>query len=164
LSLCAIRCKRFGAIKSLLNRRISMKNSSVKPAFHRNSERGGAGVKFLLVVLGLFFAAHAGFAYVPAAYQAEDYKQRMHELVTNAFAMPNSSGSNPEVVKQRLRSYANEYGVPTDALIKVDRMDNGALKAQVKFVKQIELLPFNLFRYNYEFDHTATPTGFLTKG
>lgn len=139
-----------------------MKNSPVRS--HRDSERGGAGVKFLIVVLVLFLLVHAGFAYIPAAYRAEDYKQRMNELVTNAFAMPNSPGSNPEVIKQRLRSYGNDYGVPIDALIKVDKLDNGGIKAHVRFVKEIELLPFNLYKYSYEFDHTATPNGFLTKG
>ncbi|MDQ4120205.1 MAG: hypothetical protein M3209_01900 [Acidobacteriota bacterium] len=140
-----------------------MKNSSIKTA-PANSERGSAGVKFLIVIVVLFLVGRAGFAYIPAAYQAEDYKQRMNELVTNAFAMPNSPGSNPEVIKQRLRSYGNDYGIPLDALIKVDKMDNGGLKVQVKFAKQIELLPFSLYNYTYEFDHTATPNGFLTKG
>jgi hypothetical protein len=139
-----------------------MKNSSAQPPA-RNSERGGAGVKFLLVVVVLFMVGHAGFSYVPAAYQAEDYKQRMNELVTNAFAMPNSSANNPESVKSRLRNYANDYGVPLDALIKVDKMNNGALKAQVKFSKEIELLPFGLYKYRYDFDYTAAPNGFLTK-
>lgn len=138
-----------------------MKNSSVQPV--RSREHGGAGVKFLLIVLVLFLIGHAGYVYIPAAYQAEDYKQRMNELVTNAFAMPNAPASNPETVKQRLRSYGNDYGIPSDALIKVDKMDNGGLKAQVKFSKEIELLPFHLYKYNYEFEHIATPNGFLTK-
>jgi hypothetical protein len=42
-------------------------------------------------------------------------------------------------------------------------MDNGGLKAQVKFSKDIDLLPLGLYKYHYEFDHTAAPNGFLTK-
>jgi hypothetical protein len=139
-----------------------MKNSPAQPV-QNSSEHGGAGVKFLLIVLVLFLIGHACFVYIPAAYQAEDYKQRMNELVTNAFAMPNSPLNNPEAVKQRLRSYANDYGVPATAVIKVDKMDSGALKAQVRFSKEIEILPFHLYKYNYEFEHVATPNGFLTK-
>jgi hypothetical protein len=139
-----------------------MKNSPTHP-IRRSSEHGGAGVKFLIVVLVLFLIGHAGYIYIPSAYQAEDYKQRMNELVTNAFAMPNSPLNSPEVVKQRLRNYGNDYGVPPTALIKVDKMDNGALRAQVKFSKEIDILPFHLYKYNYEFEHIATPNGFLTK-
>lgn len=139
-----------------------MKNSPLQPV-RQSSEHGGAGVKFLLIVIVLFLIGHAGYIYIPAAYQAEDYKQRMNELVTNAFAMPQAPTSNAEVLKQRLRIYGNDYGIPANALIKVDKMDNGALRAQVKFSKEMEILPFHLYKYNYEFEHTATPNGFLTK-
>lgn len=139
-----------------------MNNSPVKTT-RRSPEHGGAGVKFLIVVVALFIIGHAGFNYVPIAYQAQDYKQRMTEVVTNAFAMPNSAINSPEAVKQRLRRYGNDDGVPADALIKVDKMDNGAMRAQVKFARQIELLPFGLYKYNYEFDNTAIPNGYLTK-
>ena len=139
-----------------------MKNPSTHPV-RRSSEHGGAGVKFLIIVVVLFLIGHAGYVYIPSAYQSEDYKQRMNELVTNAFAMPNSAINSPEAVKQRLRSYGNDYGVPANALIKVDKMDSGALRAQVKFSKEIDILPFHLYKYNYEFNHTATPTGFLLK-
>ena len=138
-----------------------MKKSSPQPV--RSSEHGGAGVKFLIIVVVLFMIAHAGYAYVPAAYQSEDYRQRMNEVVTNAFAMPTATTNSPEMVKQRLRNYGNDYAVPTNALIKVDKMDNGGLKAQVKFSRDIDLLPLGLYKYNYEFDHTAAPNGFLTK-
>ncbi|HEX8396699.1 MAG TPA: hypothetical protein VF644_04700 [Pyrinomonadaceae bacterium] len=139
-----------------------MKNSPTQPA-RNSSEHGGAGVKFLIIVLVLFLIGHAGYIYIPSAYQSEDYKQRMNELVTNAFAMPNSPLNSPEVVKQRLRNYGNDYGVPANALIKVDKMDTGALRAQVKFSKEIDILPFHLYKYNYEFEHIAMPNGFLTK-
>jgi hypothetical protein len=138
-----------------------MKKSSPQPA--RSSEHGGAGVKFLIIVVVLFMIAHAGYAYVPTAYQCEDYRQRINEVVTNAFAMPLAATNSPEMVKQRLRNYGNEYAVPLNAFIKVDKMDNGGLKAQVKFSKDIDLLPLGLYKYHYEFDHTAAPNGFLTK-
>lgn len=140
-----------------------MENSPLKPVRSSNSEHGGAGVKFLLVVVVLFCLGHAGFVYVPVAYEAEDYKQRMNELVTNAFALPNSPTSSPEAIKQRLRNYGNDYGIPANAVILVDKAENGAPRAQVKYSREMELLPFGLYRYNYEFNHIAMPNGFLTK-
>jgi hypothetical protein len=138
-----------------------MKNSIKQPV--RSSEHGGAGTKFLIVVVVLFLLGHAGYTYIPTAYENENFKQRMHEIVVNAYAMPNAPVSSAEAVKQRLRNYGNDYGVPVNALIKVDKMENGALKAQVKFSKEVNLLPFGLYKYNYEFDHIATPNGYLTK-
>jgi hypothetical protein len=129
----------------------------------RSSERGGAGIKFLLVMVVLFLIGHAGYNYVPTAYQSEDYKQRMNETVVNAFAMPNAVTSSPEAVKLRLRTLGNQYDVPQNALIKVDKVENGAMKARVFYTRQIEMLPLGLYSYTYEFDHTATPNGFLTK-
>ena len=128
-----------------------------------NSEHGGAGVKFLIVLVVLICIGQAGYSYVPVAYQSEDYKQKMNEVVMNAYAVPNAATNSPELVKQRLRNYGNDYGVPANAFIKVDKIENGGLRAQVKFAKEVELLPFGLYKYNYEFDHTASPTGFLTK-
>ena len=91
-----------------------------------NSERGGAGVKFLIVIVILFCVAHAGYSYIPVAYQGEDYKQKMTEIVLNAYAMPNALTNSPEVVKQRLRNYANDNGIPTNAFIKVDKVETEA--------------------------------------
>ena len=138
-------------------------NNSLKKPVRRRSEHGGAGVKFLIILIVLFCIGHAGYGYIPVAYQSADYKQKMSEVVLNAYAMPNAATNSPEAVKQRLRNYGNDFGVPANAFIKVDKIDNGGLRAQVKYAKEIELLPFGLYKYNYEFDHTATPAGFLTK-
>ena len=140
-----------------------MKNLSKRSVRSSNSEHGGAGIKFLIAVVILFLAGHAGYTYIPVAYQSEDFKQRMNEIVMNAFAMPNVATNSPEAVKQRIRNYGNDYGVPANALIKVDKAENGAMRAQVRFTKEVELLPFGLYKYNYEFDHIAAPNGFLTK-
>jgi hypothetical protein len=129
----------------------------------RVQERGGAGVNFLIVLIVLVLAGHAGYSYIPTAYHYEDFKQRMNELVVNAFAMPNNASNTPENLKQRIRRYADEYSVPADALIKVEKPDNGAYKARVQFTREINLLPFGIYKYKYEFDHTATPNSFLTK-
>jgi hypothetical protein len=37
------------------------------------------------------------------------------------------------------------------------------VQARVYYSKPIAVLPLGLYTYNYEFDHTATPTGFMVK-
>jgi len=52
--------------------------------------------------------------------------------------------------------------VPADAFIEV-KIVNAVIQARVAYSRQAEILPLGLYTYNYEFDHTATPTGFLMK-
>lgn len=40
------------------------------------SERGGAGIKLLLALLGLILIANAGYNFVPVAYQGENFETR----------------------------------------------------------------------------------------
>src|SRR5215211_6777397 len=47
----------------------------------RASERGSAGIKFLLVFLVIVVAANAGINYVPIAYQGASFKQEMDTAV-----------------------------------------------------------------------------------
>ena len=127
----------------------------------RKNQRGGAGAKFLVVAVILFLIGHAAYNYVPIAYNAESFKQKMNETVMNAYAMPTVVTSQPEVVRERLRRMGNDSDVPADAYFKVDKAENGALKVQVYFKRQINILPFGLYRYNYEFNHVAVPNGLL---
>jgi len=53
-------------------------NNSIK---YRGSERGGAGVKFLIVFVLILLTAHAGYNYVPVAYSAENLKGDMQAAV-----------------------------------------------------------------------------------
>ena len=57
-------------------------------ALSRASERGGAGVKFLIVFVVLFLIGHAGYNYVPIAYAGENFKQEMQTAVVNGLATP----------------------------------------------------------------------------
>ncbi len=134
-----------------------------KSSVRRNSEQGSAGLKLLIALVIVYCVGHAGYRYIPVAYAGEDYKQKMNELVTQAYAMPNSPLNSPENVKTKLRAYGNDNGIPPEAFIKVEKAESGVMRAEVKFVKQVELLPFGLYKHNYAFDHIATPNGFLTK-
>ncbi|MBC7797287.1 MAG: hypothetical protein H7Z37_10480 [Pyrinomonadaceae bacterium] len=136
-----------------------------KPS-HRQSEQGGAATKLLIVVVILFIIGHAGYIYIPTAYGAENFKQRMKEIVVRAYAMPNVPESSPEAVKAKIRQVADIEGVPSDAVIKIEKPgENGvaSMRARVTFTKQISLLPFGLYKYNFQFDHKAQPDDFLSK-
>jgi hypothetical protein len=134
-----------------------MKNNAMK----RNSERGSAGTKFLLVFAGILLIGHAGYNYVPVAYEAESMKTEMQTAVVQGLALP--ARVNPvENVKSRIMRAAQINSVPDDVLIEV-KQTQSSMSAHVVYAKQINMLPFGMFKYNYQFDHTATPVGFLLK-
>lgn len=127
----------------------------------RDLERGGAGVKFLAVLLGLFLVGNAGYHYVPVAYEAESMRTDMQTAVVQGLALPGKM-SIAENVKARIQRAAQQNDVPPDAVIDIKQNGN-MLSAHVSYTKQISMLPFGMYKYNYQFDHTATPTGFLLK-
>ncbi|MDQ3087448.1 MAG: hypothetical protein M3Q78_02495 [Acidobacteriota bacterium] len=124
-------------------------------------ERGGAGVKLAAVLVVLFLLAHAGFNYIPVAYDGESFKQEMQTAVVQGLALPNG-GKPVEATKARILRAAAQSNVPADAFIEV-KIVNAIIQAHVAYSRQAEILPLGLYTYNYEFDHTATPTGFLMK-
>lgn len=130
-------------------------------AKNRDSERGGAGVKFMAIFALLLLVAHAGYNYVPVAYEAESLKTEMQTAVVQGLALPGKV--NPvDNVKARIQKAAQQNDVPADALIDVRQAGN-VISARVVYAKPVNILPFGMYTYNYTFDHTATPTGFLLK-
>jgi hypothetical protein len=130
-------------------------------AMARASERGGAGVKFLIVFVFIILAANAGYNYVPIAYAGESFKQEMDTAVVNGLATV--PGRNPvDVVKARLQRAANDNNLPPDAVIDVKFAAN-TLQAHAVYSKPVHLLPFGMYTYTYQFDYTAVPTGYLLK-
>jgi hypothetical protein len=128
---------------------------------HRAAERGGASVKFLIVIVAIILIARAGYNYVPVAYEGEDLKQEMDTAVVQAMAL----GNNQDAVgltKTRIQRVVAANGIPTNAFIEVKQINN-LCQARVAYQRQVELLPFGLFSYTYEFDHVAVPSGFLAK-
>jgi len=133
-------------------------NNSVKD---RESERGSGTVKFIAVLAVVLLVAHAGYNYVPVAYDAESMKSEMNAAVLQGLALPGRL-SPTDNVKARLQRAFTLNNVPADALMEVKQNGN-SLTARVAYSKQIDMLPFGMYRYNFIFDHTATPTGFLLK-
>jgi len=132
-----------------------------EPKFVRNPERGGAGVKFVLVFVVLILIGHAGLQYIPVAYNGASLKQEMDTAVVKGLAA--SGQMKPmDIVTASVRRAAVDYDTPSDALIEI-KPENGVVLAHVAYVKQVNMLPFGLYKYKYDFDYTAHPTGYLLK-
>lgn len=127
----------------------------------RSSEHGGAGVKFLLVMVGLILAANAGYQFIPVAYAGESLKQDMQTAVVQGLALPGKM-SPVDVVKQKIQTAVQSNNAPPDAVVEVKQFQN-SIQAHVSYTKEVPLLPFGIYNYRYQFDYTATPSGFLTK-
>jgi len=120
----------------------------------RTGELGGARVKFLIVILVLAALAYAGYLYIPVAYDAYLYKDLMQHDVDVAV----TQGYQPSWVLEQLTKAAREYNVPPNAIITPVQRDN-RIEVRVQFTRPIALPGYT---YQYEFDHTARSTAFLT--
>jgi hypothetical protein len=120
----------------------------------KHQERGAARLKFILVIALLAAVAYVGYQYVPVAYQAARFKTAMQDNVDKAATL----GQPSEWLRNQLRVEANEYNLPTDAEITVERSGDGRFQARVKYTKAVALPGY---AYNYNFDYTAKSTEFL---
>jgi len=120
----------------------------------RSRERGNANVKFLLTMVVLASLAYAGYQYIPVAYRSYQIKDLMQHNVDLAVAQ----GYKPEWVGNQLAKSAADYGIPSTAEIVAGQRDN-RIEVRVHFKQPIE---FPGYVYEYEFDHTAVSTAFLS--
>jgi hypothetical protein len=126
----------------------------------RPSERGGAGIKFLLIALVLVVFANAGYNYVPVAYEGASFRQEMDTAVVKGLAA--SGQMKPaDVVKAHIQGAARSNNIPPDAVIDI-KPTGKVVQAHAIYTKPVNLLPFGLYKYNYEFNYRAVPTGYLT--
>jgi len=127
----------------------------------RPSERGGAAAKFLIVGVILLIAANAGYNYVPVAYEGASFRQEMDTAVVKGLAA--SGQMKPvDVVRAHIQKAAQDYDIPQSAVIEV-KPNGSIIEAHVAYSKEVNMLPFGLYRYAYQFDHRAVPVGYLTK-
>jgi hypothetical protein len=126
-----------------------------------HGERGSASTKFLITMVVLGLVVHAGYNYIPVAYEAESMKSEMQTAVIQGLATPGKL-SPVDNVKARVKQAAMINQVPADAIVDIKQAGN-SITAHVAYVKRVNILPFGMFKYDYQFDHTATPTGFLLK-
>lgn len=129
---------------------------------NRRSEYGGAGAKLLLTLTILILAGHAGINYVPVAYNAESFKQDMQTAVVQGLATPSRAGKPTDFVKEKIVRAILVNDIPEDAFIEV-KQTGKVLEAHVAYIQTVNILPFGIYKYDYVFDHTATPTGFLLR-
>ena len=120
----------------------------------RNSERGGARLKFLIVAAIIAIVAYAGYQFVPIGYQAYQLKDLMQHDVDAAAAM----GKPDSWVKEQLVKSSAEYSIPPDAVIST-QMQANRMEVRVQFKKPVE---FPGYTYDYEFDYTARSSTFLS--
>jgi len=118
------------------------------------SERGGARLKFLIVMTIIVVGAYCAYQFIPLAYQAYQLKDLMQHDVDTAVAM----GKPASWVQEQLVKSSPEYGIPPNAIITPLQEDN-RVQVRVQFTQPIE---FPGFVYNYEFDHTARSSTFLS--
>lgn len=134
-------------------------NKSIKD---RKSERGSAGTKALLVIVLLVLVGNAGLNYVPVAYEGANLKQEMQTTVIQSSALPTMSKNPVDIVKARLQKLFNDNNIPANAFVEV-KQNGGVMQARVAYNKPVNILPFGIYKYNYQFDYTAVPAGFLMK-
>ena len=127
------------------------------------TERGSAGVKLMIVLTIIILAAHAGYNYVPVAYNAASLKSDIDAAILQGMALPGRV-SPVDNVRERIQKALIVNQIPTGAMLDVKQAGSaGAVTAHVSYMQPINLLPFGMYKYNYAFDYTATPTGFLLK-
>jgi len=125
-----------------------------KKAFlNRQGERGGARLKFIIVIAVFAVVVYAGYLYVPVAYDAYYFRDVMQNKVNLAV----TQGYDAVWVRDQLVKSGPEYHVPADAIITPTQKDN-RVEVRVQFTRPIELPGYT---YNYDFDYTAKSTAFL---
>ena len=122
-----------------------MKGSGeLPPATARAGERGGARLKFLLVLAGIAALVYVGAQFVPARYHAWQFERFMQDTVEDAVA----TGKTPAWVEQQFRENFEEHDVPEDAAVEIKR-DGRRMAASVRYTLPISLL---VTEYDYDFD------------
>ena len=127
----------------------------MKSTQSRKSERGGARLKFLLVITLVAIVGYAGYQFIPVFYQSYQLKDLMQHDVDTAVAM----GKPASWIQEQLVKSSEEYGIPKDAVITALQQSDNRLEVRVQFKQPIE---FPGYTYDYEFDHTAKSSTFLT--
>lgn len=120
----------------------------------RKGERGGARANLVIFILVVATLVYAGYLYIPVAYDAYLFKDLMQHNVDVAV----TQGYQASWVQEQLTKSLSEYNVPANAIITPAQRDN-RVEVRVQFTRPIDLPGYT---YQYEFDHTAKSTAFLT--
>lgn len=129
---------------------------------NRDSERGSVGTKLLLAFVLLILVVNAGYNYIPVAYQGASFKQEMDGAIVKGTYLPSIGKAPVEGVKKNLQDVARANKIPDNAIIEVNQVGQ-TITGHVRYAVYVELLPFGLYRYVYNFDYTSAPAGFVVK-
>ena len=121
---------------------------------HNRGERGGARLKFIIFLVIVVIVGYAGYMYIPVAIDAYYFKDAMQNKVNLAAAQ----GHDAAWLADQIAKSKAEHNVPDDAVITPAQRE-GRVEVRVQFTRPIST---PLFTYNYDFDHTAQSTTFLT--
>lgn len=119
------------------------------------SELGGSRLKLIIFLAVFAIVIYAGYMYIPVTVDAYYFKDVMQNKVDMAAAQ----GQNGDWVREQLVKSGPEYHVPPDMTV-TSILKEGRLEVRVQFIRPIS---FPGYTYNYEFDHTAKSSGFLSK-
>lgn len=127
----------------------------------RSSERGSAAVKFLAIALVVVLCANACYNYIPVAYEGATLREAMDTAVVKGLAA--SGQMKPlDVVKASVEKAVRENNVPADAFVEI-KPAGTVVQARISYTKQVSMLPFGIYKYKYNFNYLATPSGYLLK-
>jgi len=122
----------------------------------RAGERGGARFNFIIIIVVVALAGYSAYNYVPIAYNAYLFKDRMQEMVNKAAYPP---GQSNEWVTTQLRAAAREYNLPEPPNLNINVQNGqGRIAARVTWTRPVQLPGYV---YEYKFDHTAQSSGFI---
>jgi hypothetical protein len=125
------------------------------------NERGSAATKFLIILVVIVLVAHAGYNYIPVAYNGASFKQEMDTAVVKGLAA--AGRIQPvEAVTAHLKKAAMDNRIPSDAVVEVLN-EKGTVVAHASYQQNVNILPFGAYKYTYKFDYKASPQGYLLK-
>jgi hypothetical protein len=119
-----------------------------------SNERGGARLKFIIAITVFAVVVYVGYLYIPIAVDAYYFK----DVMQNKVDLAATQGYETTWLTDQLVKSKAEYHVPENAIITPARQDN-QMTVRVQFTRPIS---FPGYTYDYEFDHTAKSTTFLT--
>jgi hypothetical protein len=119
-----------------------------------SNERGGASLKFLIVMAVVGCCVYAGYQYIPVAYQAYGFKDLMQHYADVAAAQ----GKPATWAGEQLQKSEAEYEIPSNAVI-TPGAQSERIEVRVQYTRPIE---FPGYTYQYEFDYTAKSVAFIS--
>ena len=129
----------------------------------RRGERGEGQLKLVIFLAVVFLGGFAGYQYIPVAYNGATFKQEMQTIVDQSSAIPAAQGNMAGWVQRKLEAAMLSYGVPKNAALEVKSQEGAGITASLKYTKQVDILPFGLYAYPYDFQNTVSTSGMLTK-